>query len=322
MSIHRRRLIGLVTGAVGLALLATPMAAVAQSEEGSVLDTIPLVSEECQADAINDLLKNPGRLTLSTDNPAFPPWWGGDPEAQYPNEPEGGSGFEVSDPYSGEGYEDAIAYATAKALGFSEDQVDWIANPVFELAFQPGPKDFDWHMAQISIRPERAENVDFSQPYFDANQSIIAMTPNDIVGTTTIEGLKDFNLGAAVATTSLQLIEDVIQPKNDPQVFNDNAAAIQALQNGQIDGLVVDLQTAFYVRDAQLEDFDTPEPEATIVGQFSVSAQADQMGMVLEKGSPLTACVDEALQVVTDSGARDVIYNIFISTGQEIPTFE
>ena len=201
------------------------------------------VSEACQAANLDDVLKNPGRLTLSTDNPAYGPWWWGDPDIQYPNEPEGGCGWEVSDPYSGEGYEAATAYAVAAALGFTPDEIDWVPNAVFELAFQPGPKAFDWHMAQIAIRPERAEAVDFSDPYFDANQSLIAMTGTPITEATTIaelEGLR--TLGAAVATTSLQLIEDVIQPERRAQVFNDNADALQPLQNGTIDGLVVDLQ--------------------------------------------------------------------------------
>jgi polar amino acid transport system substrate-binding protein len=284
------------------------------------------VSEECMAP--NLTTKKAGRLTLSTDNPAFPPWWGGDPETQYPNEPEGGSGFEVSDPYSGEGYEGAVAYAVAAALGFTPDKIDWIPNAVFENAFQPGPKAFDYHMAQISIRPERAENVDFSQPYFDANQSLIAMTkledgsPNPILEVTTIEGLKAFKLGAAVGTTSLQLIEDVIQPDEDPQVFNDNDDAVQGLQNNQIAGIVVDLQSAFYMRDAQLEDFDTPDPEATVVGQFAVSAQVDQMGILLELDSPLTTCVDEAISMIKANGTLQQIYDTWISTGQEIPVFE
>jgi len=318
MSDHRRRVTVLATGAVSLALLASPLATVAQDEEA-----MASVSEACQAANLDDMLKNPGRLTLSTDIPAYGPWWGGDPDTQYEFEPEGGSGWEVSDPYSGEGYESATAYAVAAALGFGPDQIDWVQNTVFELAFAPGEKLFDWHMAQISIRPKRAENVTFTEPYFDANQSVLAMTANDaIMGSTTVEELKDLTLGAAVGTTSLQLIEEFIQPNTDPQVFNDNAAARQALEGGLVDGLVVDLNTAFYMRDAQMEDWDTPEPEGTIVGQFSVSAQADQMGMVMEKDSPLVACVNEALAAVKDSGQLQEIFDREIASAQDILTFE
>lgn len=309
MSDHRRRVSVLAAGAVSLALLTNPLTSLAQDE------AMASVGEACQAGNIDSVLKTPGRLTLSTDNPSFPPWWGGDPSV----DPD--SGWEVSYPPSGQGYEGATAYAVAAALGFTPDQIDWIQNAEFSLAFQPGPKAFDWHMAQISIRPERAEAIDFSEPYFDASQSLVAMSKNGIVAATTIEELKDKNLGAAVATTSLQLIEEVIQPNNEPQVFGDNAAAVQALQNGTIDGLIVDLYTAFYVRDAQLEDWDTPDPEATIVGQFGSDAQIDQMGMVLEKESPLTACVNEALAAVKDSGELQAIYDEWISGG-EILAFE
>ncbi|MDQ3449237.1 MAG: transporter substrate-binding domain-containing protein, partial [Chloroflexota bacterium] len=147
------------------------------------------VSDECRAANLVGL-KNAGRLTLSTDNPAYPPWWGGDPDTQYPGEPEGGSGWELSDPYSGEGYEGAVAYAVAEALGFSQETVDWVQNVQFELAFAPGPKPFDFHLAQISIRPRRAEAVDFSETYLDANQAILALTPNAITGAAGIEDLK------------------------------------------------------------------------------------------------------------------------------------
>jgi polar amino acid transport system substrate-binding protein len=318
---HRtRRGVGLRLAVVAIpfAMMATAAPTLGQSEtaEGSLA-----LSEAC-ADRDALPLRNPGRLTLSTDIPAFPPWWGGDPDIQYPNEPEGGSGWAVSDPYSGEGYEAAVAYAVAAALGFDASEVDWIQNTVFENAFQPGPKAFDWHMAQVSIRAERAEAVDFSDPYFGSNQSLLAMTRSPITEVTTIEGLKDFRLGAAVATTSFAYIENVIQPNTEIQVLSDNAAAVQALQNEQIDGLVVDLYTAFYMRDAQLEDWDTPEPEATIVGQFGGEAPTDQMGMVLEKDSPLTACVNEALAIVRESGELDRLYDEWISTGQSIPYFE
>ena len=299
----------------------SPSEAATQAPTLAPSPTAAGVSEQCQAANLTGL-KNPGRLTLSTDTPAFPPWWGGDPDTQYPNEPEGGSGWEGGDPYSQEGYEGAVAYAVAEALGFTPDMVDWVQNVDFALAFAPGEKPFDFHLAQISIRPRRAEAVDFSQTYLDANQAILALTPNPIVGTTTIEGLKDFRLGAQTGTTSFELIEGVIAPSTEVSVYNDNTAALQALQNGQIDGLVVDSNTAIFMRDAILEDFGTPEPEATVVGQFDDSDQVDEVGIVLELDSPLTECVNEALDVIKANGTLDAIYEEWISAGQEIPFFE
>jgi polar amino acid transport system substrate-binding protein len=305
---------------------ATASASVAPSESAVAPTEVPasvLPSPLAVCGPIESLsTKTPGRLTLSTDTPAFPPWGGGDPETQYPNEPEGGDGWETSDPYSMEGYESATAYAIANAMGFTPDKVDWIANTVFAQAFAPGPKPFDFHMAQISIRPKRALNVDFSDPYFDANQAVLAMTPNAITGVLNISDLKAYKLGAAANTTSFDLIEQIVQPTAEPVVYPDNNVALQALKNGQIDGLVVDLSTAFYMRDAQLEDFDTPDPEATIVGQFSSELQADPVGAVLQKDSPLTPCVNQAIAQIKTDGTLQAIYDQWIVTGQDIPVLQ
>ena len=303
MTDTRRRVGMLAAGAATVALVATPLTALAQDEG------MASVSEACQAANIDDLLKNPGRLTLSTDNPSFGPWWGGDPSV----DPD--SGWEFSYPPSGEGLEGGVAYAIANALGFEDDQVDWLQNTEFSLAFAPGPKPFDFHMAQISIREERAENVDFTDPYFDANQSLVSNADTDITSAASIADLKGYNLGAAVGTTSLQFIEEQIQPDAEAQVFNDNAAAVQALENGQIDGIVVDLGSAFFVIAVQLTN-------GTIVGQFPTSAQQDQIGAVLELGSPLTACINEALAAVRDSGQLQEIYDATITEAQDVPVLE
>jgi polar amino acid transport system substrate-binding protein len=304
MSDQRTRVALLAAGAVSLAMMAGPLAVAAQDDEMGAM-----VSEACQAANLDDLLKNPGQLTLSTDNPAFGPWWGGDPSV----DPD--SGWEFHYPPSGEGLEGGVAYAIANALGFSDDQVQWLQNTEFALAFAPGPKDFDFHMAQVSIRPERAENVTFTDPYFDANQSLVANAGTDIAAATSIDELKGYNLGAAVGTTSLQFIEEQIQPDNEPQVFNNNADLVQALENGQIDGLVIDLGSAFFVIDVQLTN-------GTIVGQFPTSAQQDQLGAVMELGNPLVDCVNEAIAVLGESGELQAIYDATITEARGAPVIE
>ncbi len=299
---------------------ATPVAASPSAEA-----TATAVADAC-AD-IDTMLKNPGRLTLSTDIPAFPPWWGGDASEQYENEPEGGSTWTnetdfSAEPYSGEGFEGALAYAVAEAMGFGADEVDWIANTRFELAFAPGEKPFDFHMAQISATEERAEAVTFSEPYFDSNQAVLALTTNDIVNAASIEDLKSFRLGAATGTTSFNFLEDTIAPTVEPQVFDDNAGTLQALQGNVVDDIIVDLSTAFFMRDAQLEDFDTEEPERTIVGQFGPPAEPDHVADVLELDNPLVDCVNQALAQVKESGEHQEILDEWINTGQEVPFLE
>lgn len=274
----------------------------------------------------NPALKNSGRLTLSTDIPAFPPWWGGDAATQYDNEPEGGSPWSETDfsaePYSGEGFEGALAYAVAEAMGIPADQVDWIANPIFEQAFAPGDKPFDFHMAQISATAERAQAVTFSDPYFDSNQAVIALTPNDITGATSIADLKAFRLGAAANTTSFTFLESTIAPTAEAQNFPDNSAALLALQGDVVDGIIVDISTAFYMRDGQLEDFATDEPEGTIVGQFGPPAEPDHVAYVFQLDNPLVDCVNQALAEVKDDGTHQEILDEWINTGQDVPFLE
>jgi polar amino acid transport system substrate-binding protein len=285
--------------------------------------------DACAPDAIAAMLKNPGRLTLSTDLPAFPPWQGGDQSEPYPNEPEGGSPWSEIDfsaePYAGEGFEGAMAYAVAERMGFTPDLVDWVANNDFNAVFTPAEKPVDVHMAQISATEERAEVVTFSDPYFLSNQSLLALTSNPITAATTIEELKSFHLGAALGTTSLDLITDVIQPTVEHFAYNDNAGGLQALQAGGedgLDGLIVDLSTAFYMRDAELEDFETEEPEGTIVGQFGPPAEPDNVAFLLEQGNPLVDCVNQALAELMADGTHQEILDTWINTGQEIPFLE
>lgn len=279
----------------------------------------PSVADACAS----PVLKNAGRLTLSTDIPAFGPWWGGSAPDEYPNEPAGGSPWSEIDfsaePYAGEGFEGSLAYAVAAEMGFTADKVDWIPNSVFENAFAPGAKPFDFHMAQISATAERAVAVTFSDPYFESNQALLALSSNAITAATSIEDLKSFRLGAAANTTSFRLIDEVINPTVEPSIFNDNAGAKQALEGNVVDGIIVDLSTAFYIRDAELEDFDTPDPEGKIVGQFGPPAQPDHVAYVLELGNPLVACVNQALAAVKASGQHQELLDEWINTGQDVP---
>jgi polar amino acid transport system substrate-binding protein len=319
MSDQRRRMGVLAAGAVSVALLSSPAASLAQDEPSPAAsrpaEAPAAVSEACQAASLGDILKNEGRLTLSTDNPAFFPWWAG-------AVPEGSEWADFGGfPPSGEGFEGAIAYAVAEALGFAADEVDWIGQPTFGLAFAPGEKDFDFHLGQVSYREERAEAVDFSDSYFDVQQAIVAMADNPINDVTTIEELKGFQLGAPVGTTSLIIVEDVVQPDAETKVYDDISAGKFALENGQIDGLVVDTPTAFYIRDAELEDFDTPDPEGAVIGQI-VTDSEEYFGIVLDKDSPLTTCVNEALAAIKASGRYQEIYDTWISDANDAPDLQ
>ena len=220
--------------------------------------------------------KTAGKLTIGTDDPAYEPW------------------FTDNKPENGEGFESAVAYAVADRLGYAKADVAWVRVP-FNNAVAPGPKAFDFDINQFSITEERKKAVDFSGPYYLVRQTVIALKSSKIANVTDVAGLRGAKLGAQVGTTSYQAITDLVKPSGQPQVYNTNDDAKKALQNGQIDGLVVDLPTAFYMTAAELED-------AVIVGQLPQVGVPEQFGLVLDKGSTLTGCVTQAVDQLRGSG--------------------
>jgi polar amino acid transport system substrate-binding protein len=222
-------------------------------------------------------LVNAGQLTVGTDNPAYPPWFGGKEK----------SPWKVSDPRSGQGFESAVAYAVAGKLGFAKNEVKWMVVP-FNTSYAPGPKKFDFDINEISYTPARAKVVDFSDSYYNVNQAVVAKRGTKIATAQSTADLQQYKLGAQIGTTSYQYIKEFIKPSKQPAVFDTNDAAVAALKNGQIDGLVVDLPTAFYVTAAQV-------PNSKIVGQFPTGNAGEHFGMVFQKGNKLVGCVNHAL---------------------------
>jgi polar amino acid transport system substrate-binding protein len=275
-----RRVMGLtlllalvVAGAATVGRTSPPKATAAQAAtcKGAV-DTLNLV--------------NSGQLTIGTDNPAYPPWFSGTPAK--------GSKWKVGDPTSGKGFESAVAYAVAQWLGFARSDVEWVYTP-FNKAFAPGKKSFDFDINQISYSPARAKVVSFSASYYDVNQSIVVNKGTPIASVRSIAGLRKYKLGAQLGTTSYQYIANRIKPSTKPSVFPKNDAAVQALKNKQIDGLVVDLPTAFYVTAVQV-------PNGKILGQFPTQAGGEHFGMVFQKGNSLVTCVNQALASLKMTG--------------------
>jgi polar amino acid transport system substrate-binding protein len=258
----------------------------------------------CAKDQLN--LVQRGQLTIGTDNPAFPPWFGG-------GTPQG-SPWEINDPSTGKGFESAVAYAVAEELGFSENEVEWVEVP-FNQSFKPGPKDFDFDINQISYVPERDEAVDFSESYYDVNQALVAVGGTPIANATSLEELRQYKLGAPVGTTSFNYIEQNIQPEQDPGVYDTLNDAIRALENRQIDGVVVDLPTAFFITAVQI-------PNGVIVGQFPTVGQQEYFGMVFEDGNPLVECVNQALDRLKADGSLQAIQQRWLAEKTDAPVIE
>jgi polar amino acid transport system substrate-binding protein len=215
-----------------------------------------------------------GVLTIATGNPAFSPWVIDDA------------------PESKEGFEAAVAYAVAEELGFSDANVKWVRTS-FDEAIQPGAKNFDFNLQQYSITDERKETVSFSDPYYTTNQAMVGLADSAAAGVGTLADLKSIKFGAQSGTTSL---------------YDDNAAAKAALEAGQVDAIVVDLPTAFYIAAVEIEG-------ASVVGQFAadLSGQADEFGLVFDLDNPLVDCVNTALATLKDDGTLAEIESTWLN---------
>lgn len=222
-----------------------------------------------------------GSLTLSTSEPAFEPW------------------MVDNDPANAEGFESAVAYAVAEELGFDAADVTWVRNQ-FEATIAPGPKDFDLAINQFSITEDRRQAVDFTSGYYDVRQAVVSREGLAAADATSLEDLKGVLIGAQVGTTSLTSVQESVQPDATPLIFNTNEEAKLALDNGQVDAIVVDLPTAFYLTAVEIEG-------GVIVGQLPLTADTEQLGFVLDLDSELTDCATAAVDALREDGTLDAL---------------
>jgi polar amino acid transport system substrate-binding protein len=254
---------------------------------------------DCSPGALT--LVSPGTLTVGTDVPAFQPWFAGTgKQGPWKGVPNSGTG----NPYSGQGYESAVAYAIAEQLGFTKDQVAWV--PVnFNESYKPGPKNFDFDINEVSVTPERATAVTFSDGYFDDNQALVVNKGTPIASDTSIADLQQYKLGVQIGTTSFQFVQDVIKPTAQPSVYDNSTDVIQALNNGQIDGYVVDAPTAYVnVLIGQAK-------KGVVVGQFANTGE--HFGLVMSLGSPLVTCINHAIGSLRDDGTLESLRSQYLA---------
>jgi polar amino acid transport system substrate-binding protein len=290
---------------IGILLMACTGASVTSSATPSTAASEAASAEPTPDPCTTDNLptKTPGVLTVGTDNPAFPPYFSDSTQTDP---------WEFGDPTNGEGFESAIAYALAEQLGFSADQVEWI--PVtFNNSIAPGEKEFDVYLAQVSFTEERTQAVDLSEGYFFSNQALVTNAGSALASATTLAEVAEAQLGAAGNTTSLTYIQEKIQPAQEPRVYDDNTAAKAALEAGQVDGVIFDLATAFYIVNVEMED-------GVVVGQLpSDPEDKEHFSFVLDLDSPLTDCVNEAILTMGENGELDAIAAEWLADYVEAP---
>ncbi len=238
---------------------------------------------------------NENTLTIGTGNPAYSPW------------------VENDKPEAKEGFEAAVAYAVAAELGFGDGAVTWVRTS-FDEAIQPGKKNFDFNLQQFSISPEREKTVSFSTPYYSTNQAVVGLAGSAAAGAKTIADLKDVKFGAQSGTTSLDFITNVLKPDAEPFAYDDNAGAKAALEANQIDAIVVDLPTAFYIAAVEIDG-------ASVIGQFAADAAgtSDQFGLVFDLENPLVSCVNTALATLKDNGTLAAIEKTWLADKTNAP---
>jgi polar amino acid transport system substrate-binding protein len=274
--------------AVLVAILALTSSACGSDEESSA--TTPAATgattaaNPCAKDQL--MLKTPDQLTIATDNPAFPPWF---------QDAKGGPWNPTKEPTK-MGYEAAVAFAVAEGLGFTDDEVNWTVVP-FNNIFKPGPTDFDFDINQVSYSSKRDQAVDFSDSYYDVEQAVVVAKSSKFAQATSVADLKDAKLGAQIGTTSYDAILNTIQPSEQPNVYNTNDDAVNALKNGNIDGIVVDYPTSLYVTAVQA-------PNATTVGRLPSEGE-EHFGLVFEEGNPLRDCVNQVIANLRSDGTLD-----------------
>ncbi|MDQ0953316.1 polar amino acid transport system substrate-binding protein [Streptomyces phaeochromogenes] len=278
-----------------VALLAVAVGCAPQPEEKASDKPSGSGAESCAKGELSTEVS--GKLTIATDEPAYEPW------------------FKDDKPANGEGFESAVAYAVAKQLGYDKGDVVWQSVP-FNKAFAPGEKTFDFDINQVSISDERKKAVDFSSGYYDVRQAVVALTDSKAAKAKSIADLKGVKLGAQVGTTSLNYIDDVVKPTEEPAAYAKNDQAKSALKNGQVDAIVVDLPTAFYITAAEVTD-------ARIVGQFeNQGGTPEQFGLVLDKGSALTSCVTDAVDALREDGTLAAVEKQWLSDAVDAPVLK
>ena len=249
----------------------------------------PAASASANPCVTNPPVKTAGTLTVGTSYPYYKP-------------------FKAGPKDNPTGFEPDVAHAIASRLGLAN--VAWSV-ATFESLYAPGPKKWDLAMDEISYTAQRAQVVDFSQPYYVIQQGLLVKKGTPIEGAHSIADLAPYRFGAQTGTTGLDFIKNTIKPAKVSQ-YNDTITAGQALSNGQIDAVVIDVPIAI----PMTQQFTNLE----VIGQFLTN---EGYAMTFEKGDPLVACVNQALAAMQADGTlKGLTDKSFPGTTADIPVFK
>lgn len=215
-----------------------------------------------------------GRLTVGASDP-FAPWY-------------------IGDRTSGKGFESALVYAVAGKLGYTHDQVTWV-NVAFDQIISPAQKPFDLAAYQVTITDARRQAVDFSSPYLTTRQGVIVADRGKYAGATTLAALDGAKVGVTAGQTSLDAAKAAWGDKVQVVPFNAAGDGMQALSAGQIDAMVMDVDQGVAAATVYF-------PDTQVIGTLPPVGAPEKLGLVLDKGSALTACVSQAVDTLEAGG--------------------
>jgi polar amino acid transport system substrate-binding protein len=212
----------------------------------------------------------------------------------------------IDDP---KGFEVDLGDAIAKELGVQK--VEWKNTP-FTGLFSPAPKDFDMAINEITITAERSRVVDFSVPYFDANQGFVIKKGGPAEGVQSIAEMKDLQFGVQATTTGAAYVKDEIQPDSQPREFSTLTALTQALVNGQIDVMLMDVAISAEIVKERGEDVE-------MTGEFITD---ERYGILFEKGNPLRQQVNQAIEMLKADGTLERLQAKWFPGTEDLPNLQ
>jgi polar amino acid transport system substrate-binding protein len=255
--------------ALGLAACSSPDDA---SEAAGTPSATGGAGSECAAGELPTLTE--GTLTVGAGEP-FEPWY-------------------VGEPTSGEGFESALVYAVAEELGYAQEDVEWVT-VTFEQIISPAIKPFDVAAYQTTITEERAQAVDFSSPYLTSRQGVIVADEGEYAQAASLADLEGARVGVTASQTSLDSAEAAWGDAVEVVPFSAAGDGMTALSSGTIDAMVMDVDQGVAASTVYF-------PDTQVIGTLPDAGEPEQLGLVLDKDSELTACVSQAVEALEADG--------------------
>lgn len=229
-----------------------------------------------------------GKLILSTGAVTRAPWVVGGVE--------GKSG----DPRDGKGYDAAVGFALADRLGFARDAVTW-KGTAFPTAVAPGEKDFDININQATITPERKVDVDLSVPYYFVRQAVVTLSNRRAARAERLADLAEVTFAVVEGSVARKVVTDTVMPARPPVAYPELDEVRAAVSDDRQPAMVVDFQTAL-----KLAREETQLVDGALVGLLPLTDEpSEAYGLVLEKDSALTDCVNAALTALRNDGTLE-----------------